>query len=544
MGFLRAALAKQTTATIGPGTLTLVANAGDTRSFQQAVGSGPVKVRVMLRGAGYYEHFRGTFTAPSTLTRDEVISSSSSDTLVNIPTSAVSDVYLLDYAQFVNDPFTGNKTLTNKDASNSWIFGGSTAANLTLVGISSALPDFWGFVDNVGTAPLTLVAAGSDTIQDGGATGASIVFYPGQSGHVFLDTAAGIWRIARDAFGVAANPNKIINGDMRIDQRNAGASVTPANASYTLDRWQSGQLVASKYSVQQNAGAVTPPAGFNNYLGVTSLSAYSVGASEYFNQAQRIEGLNCKDLGWGGANAKPITISFLAYSSITGTHGGSARNGAATRSYPFTYSVIQANTWEFKTVTIPGDTSGTWLTDNGVGLEIIWGLGVGTTLSGAAGTWASANYVSATGAVSIVGTNAAKWYVTGVKVEIDRVATSFQADDYGISLHKCRHYYQRYGGEQANETLGIAVIDSAVAANIVPAGFTPMRIAPAVSSVGAIFVYSTGSGFGVTGISGNYGSAKTGEFSAAVGGGGMTGGRVGLLLTNLISDRLEFNAEL
>jgi len=235
--------------------------------------------------------------------------------------------------------------------------------------------------------------------------------------------------------------NRIINGDMRIDQRNAGASVTPTASVYTLDRWQAAASVTSKYSVQQNAGSVTPPVEFTNYLGVTSLSAYSVGSTEQFNLTQRIEGYNISDLGWGTANAKTITLSFWVRSSLTGVFGGALRNSASDRSYPFSYTISVANTWEQKTITIAGDTTGTWLTNNGIGVNVFFGLGVGSTLSGTAGAWAAANYVSATGATSVVGTNGATFYITGVQLEAGSVASPFQRRDYGRELDLCQRYY-------------------------------------------------------------------------------------------------------
>jgi hypothetical protein len=202
----------------------------------------------------------------------------------------------------------------------------------------------------------------------------------GTQGLVFND--ASNQTTAATGFGFK---NRIINGAMVIDQRNAGASVTPTDGQYTLDRWRSLQAVASKYSVQQSS---TVPTGFKNSLLVTSLSSYTVGAAEYFVQEQRIEGFNVSDLAWGTASAATVTVSFWVRSSLTGTFGGALRNSAATRSYPFTYTISAANTWEQKTVTIAGDTSGTWLTDNGVGLDVSFGLGVGSTLSGTAGAWA------------------------------------------------------------------------------------------------------------------------------------------------------------
>jgi hypothetical protein len=151
--------------------------------------------------------------------------------------------------------------------------------------------------------------------------------------------------------------NRIINGDMRIDQRNAGASVTPSTSAdgWPADRFLVAVSQNSKLTTQQNAGSVTPPAGFTNYLGVTSSSAYSILTSDYFIAQQNIEGYNVADLAWGTANAKTVTLSFWVRSSLTGTFGGALRNSGLNRSYPFTYSISAANTWEQKKITISGD---------------------------------------------------------------------------------------------------------------------------------------------------------------------------------------------
>ena len=151
--------------------------------------------------------------------------------------------------------------------------------------------------------------------------------------------------------------NRIINGDMRIDQRNAGASGT-GNNNFTVDRWIFTGSQASKVSWQQNQGSVTPPAGFKNYIGLTVTSGVTPGAGDYFGIGQTTEGFAIDDLDWGTANAKAITLSFWVRSSVTGTHGGALR-GASTQSYPFTYTISSANTWELKTINVPGPTSGT-----------------------------------------------------------------------------------------------------------------------------------------------------------------------------------------
>ena len=238
--------------------------------------------------------------------------------------------------------------------------------------------------------------------------------------------------------------NRIINGDMRIDQRSAGASFTPTTSvNYgSCDRWSFDVSQNSKMTAQQNGGAVTPPEGFINYEGCTSSSAYSVVSSDYFIMRQGIEGLNVADLGWGTANAKTVTLSFWVRSSLTGTFGGALRNSAGNRSYPFTYTITTANTWEFETITIAGDTTGTWLTTNGIGINLDLSLGAGSTYSGTANTWAGANYVSATGATSVVGTNGATFYITGVQLEVGSSATGFEYVDYGTNLFMCQRYYE------------------------------------------------------------------------------------------------------
>jgi len=263
---------------------------------------------------------------------------------------------------------------------------------------------------------------------------------------MILDGSNGVTFNDASLQGAAASPfglkNRIINGDMRIDQRNAGASLTPAN-QYTLDRWTIFNSQASKLTVQQNAASVTPPAGFSNYLGVTSSSAYTVLAGDYFILSQMIEGYNMADLDWGTANAKTVTLSFWVRSSLTGNFGASVRNSAGNRSYPVSYTISSANTWEYKTITITGDITGTWQKTNSTGIELSFSLGIGSTYSGTANTWSSSNFVQPTGSTSVVGTNGATWYVTGVQLEQNTSATPFERRLYNQELANCQRYYQK-----------------------------------------------------------------------------------------------------
>ena len=242
---------------------------------------------------------------------------------------------------------------------------------------------------------------------------------------------------------IAGSRNRIINGDMRIDQRNAGASVTPTDNQYTLDRWTVGLTQASKFSLQQST---TAPAGFTNSLLATSLSAYTVGVSDEFEIMHRIEGNNVSDFAWGTASASTVTLSFWVRSSLTGTFGGSVNNGPSiTRSYAFSYSISAANTWEYKKITLSGDTSGTWNTNTSTGVTVLFSLGAGSNVVGTAGSWGGTFQRGVTGQTNLVGTNGATFYITGVQLEPGSTATPFERRSYGQELALCQRYYEKTG---------------------------------------------------------------------------------------------------
>jgi hypothetical protein len=340
--------------------------------------------------------------------------------------------------------------------------------------------------------------------------------------------------------------NRIINGAMVIDQRNAGASVTPASGSYTLDRWQTVASQASKFSVQQNAGSVTPPAGFKNYLGITSLSAYTVGSSELFNFLQNIEGYNIADLGWGTANAKTVTLSFQVYSSLTGTFGGAFNNGGS-RSYPFTYSIPVANTWTSISITVVGDTSGTWGSTNSNGIQIWFSLGCGSSQSGTAGAWSGSNFVSATGATSVVGTNGATFYITGVQLEVGSTATSFDYRPYGTELALCQRYFQVYGGNVDNEGISSGVLSDTTEAQTILAFKVEMRANPTGSSPSSAansFVFRGAWGAEARTSSNLAYSAGARGTNIQVNTSGKTAGQAGVLRVGTDLGKIFFSAEL
>ena len=301
----------------------------------------------------------------------------------------------------------------------------------TTVGNTTSIPSFT--FDQNGV----ITSASNTAISGAGITANTVANSAFQTGSV-----ENYLRGANLNFGMR---NRIINGAMVIDQRNAGASISAVDNAFAVDRWRIEDAAGSgsKGNVQQNQDSVTPPAGFTNYVGFTTTSAYSVGVNDTYAFQQRLEGFNTADLDFGKATAKTITLSFWVRSSLTGTFGGSLRNNAANRSYPFTYTITTANTWEYETITIAGDTTGTWVgATNGLGILLSLSLGAGTNRSGTAGAWNANNNYSATGATSVVGTNGATFFLTGVQLEVGSTATSFDYRPYGTELQLCQRYYE------------------------------------------------------------------------------------------------------
>jgi hypothetical protein len=235
--------------------------------------------------------------------------------------------------------------------------------------------------------------------------------------------------------------NRIINGDMRIDQRNNGASVTATDAGYQIDRYQTfTESADGVFTVQRVADA---PAGFINSAKITVTTAdASIGASQRYLFVQNIEGFNVADLGFGAAGASVVTVSFWAKASVTGSFGGTLSNAPFNRTHPFNYTINSANTWEYKTITIAGDTSGTWSTDNSVGLRVMFGIGVGSNGSGPANAWAGAGYFQPTGSVNLISTLNATLNITGVQLEAGSVATPFERRPFGTELVLCQRYFE------------------------------------------------------------------------------------------------------
>jgi hypothetical protein len=331
---------------------------------------------------------------------------------------------------------------------------------------------------------------------------------------------------------------------MVLDQRNAGASVTPVNNGYVLDRWKFGLTQASKFTAQQDAGAVTPPTGFTDYLGITSSSAYSVISTDTFFLDQVIEGYNVGDLNWGSASAKTITLSFWVRSSLTGQFGGALRNSAANRAYPFSFTISAANTWEQKSITIAGDTTGTWLTTNGTGIEVVWNLGSGSTYLATAGAWTAANIIGSTGDTSLVGTNGATFYITGVQLEVGTQATSFEYRQYTTELQLCQRYFISYGGSNAYESVAVGYNSSTT--NAIGKTFLPveMRTAPTVFASANLGIYDGAAVVAVTSVSVDQPSSKVFNANYITASGLTTFRPIGVIGNNSTAARLQLSSEL
>jgi hypothetical protein len=234
--------------------------------------------------------------------------------------------------------------------------------------------------------------------------------------------------------------NRIINGAMMIDQRNAGASVTPSNetVTYITDRFYFLRSSSTSPTLQQSTDA---PAGFVNSLLFTNSSTTTT--PTYAQIVQNIEGLNVADLGWGTANAQPVTLSFRVKSSVTGTYSVALRNSASDRSYVSTYTISAANTWETKTITIVGDTTGTWLTTNGIGIQLVYRIG-GSGGTSTLNSWTATGDAFASGSTNIMGTSSATFYITGVMLEKGSTATNYDYRPYGTELALCQRYYYKW----------------------------------------------------------------------------------------------------
>lgn len=310
--------------------------------------------------------------------------------------------------------------------------------------------------------------------------------------------------------GLYGFKNRIINGAMVIDQRNAGAAVSLNNTSgFSCDRWQARSVGGGVVSMQRST---VVPAGFTNSQSLTVTTAdASIASTDDYKVGQFIEGFNVADLGWGAAGAQSVTLSFWVRSSITGTYAVALQNSAENRSYPATYTISAANTWEQKTITIAGDTSGTWLTDSGIGIRLNWNLGSGSSFNGTANAWNAADARTVSGAVSWIATNGATFYITGVQLEEGSTATSFDFRPYGTELMLCQRYFQVFDSIYIEGYANVGSVRAINAPMTFPVQMraTPTRTVKTAGTLSNVRANSTAyAGLGINGLTATYASAS------------------------------------
>lgn len=289
--------------------------------------------------------------------------------------------------------------------------------------------------------------------------------------------------------------NKVINGAMVVAQRGTAAVTGSASAQYPVDR----------FVVYNGTGTVTfqqssvAPTGFSNSIVATVTGTGSYGTGGYTEIGHHIEGYNVADLAWGTAGAKPVVLSFWCRSSVTGSYNVAFQNGAQNRSYVATFTVSAANTWEYKTIYVNGDTTGTWTTDNTAGLKIWFNLGMGTNYDTTGNVWGAGNLGSTSGTVDFAANSGATFYLTGFQLEQNYQPTPFEQRPIGIELQLCQRYYWKWVSANSGDVYVASYIPVGGRMNFTVPLPVPMRTRPtsatlsgswtAVNSTSNISVY-------------------------------------------------------
>jgi hypothetical protein len=236
--------------------------------------------------------------------------------------------------------------------------------------------------------------------------------------------------------------NIIINGDMSIAQRTTSAvTINSGTIQYGIDRFGArGMSSAGVFTIEQSTDA---PTNFvNSFKATVTTADSSIASNATYRVVQHIEGNMIRNLNWGTSQAQDVTLSFKVKSSLTGTFGGAIINGDYNRFYNFSYTISSANTWTDVSVTIDGDTSGTWQTNTILGMRLSLSLGAGSGEVGSAGSWGTATYEGVTGQTNLIATNGATWQITGVQLEAGTSASDFEFLPVDVNLDRCERYYQ------------------------------------------------------------------------------------------------------
>ena len=301
--------------------------------------------------------------------------------------------------------------------------------------------------------------------------------------------------ITPNTTGSLAARNKIDNGAMEVNQR-GGSQITidSSTSKHLIDRWVSRGEGNDSFFIEQDASA---PYGFRQSLKFNCANTSTGAASSIYTITQNIEGYNVADFGLGGGSARAIALSFWVKASITGDWGGSLQNSAQNRSYPFVYNIAVADDWEYKTILIPGPTSGSWNNTDGIGLRLNFDMGCGSSFRGNAGSWNNADDRGPSGAISPMQTLNSVWRVTGVQLEMGPACTPFEYRGYPVELQRCKRYYQTVG---YTEQLIQDPLFNNGARIPIPKFPVEMRSTPGYTSETALTAFSSGSQYTVNSL--------------------------------------------
>ena len=407
----RANRVQETSTTAGTGTMTLAGAVVRYRTFTSAFALGDnVYYAVEDAVTNDWEVGAGTLLSATTISRDQVFSSSNANALVSFAANA-KNIWCTDPAE------------------NQWpVVRNSTALTEVCTVPINAQMAIVNTFDNVGTLDIV----GEVHITDATPIVASVI----------ADTSGGF-------------KNKIIGGNFSTNPWQYGTNF-PAIGSgiYTADRFSYSKVGSMVHTASKSADAPSAAqaglyTGFSHSLVVTAAQT-TLAAGDVCFFEQRIEGINAASFGFGQAGVRTITKSFWVKMAKTGVHCVAFRNAASNRSYVAEYTIIAANTWEFKSITIPVDTIGTWAYDNTIGLSLTFALAVGTNFQTTANTWQTGSFIATANQVNELDTVGNTFLINLTQLEPGSTATPFETRSVGQEQALCEWYYMpktiRLGG--------------------------------------------------------------------------------------------------
>ena len=359
------------------------------------------------------------------------------------------------------------------------------------------------------------------------------------SGHVTVDGQQ------LPTSGALSHRNLVINGDMRAAQRSTSETgVGGAFVYTTVDRFmlRNTGTTTARYTNTQSTDA--PDSFGYSYKLETTTAKGTLSATNYQGVSTRLEGQNLQNLGYGTNSSKYLTLSFWVKSSTTGQYSCHFSNWNGGRNISKTYTINSANTWEQKSITIPGDSTAI-ANDNALGMEIGWVLASGSFYNdGTDGsTW---HNTSDSGkrhsgqSVEFGGTIGDTWYLTGVQLEVGEKATPFEHRSYGDELARCQRYFVALHDPPLRGVFGTTTVVNRCVTSLP----TTMRQNPTYTTTGTYDIYDGASIGTVTTFSASYTTTNSVEFDATVASGTYTAGNPACFYVHTSTNQLNVDAEL